>query len=110
MSTFKDREEAFENLYAHDQEQIFRARARRNMSLAAWAAQQMGRSSEETASYVNEIVAVDLLEGKDEPILQRIQKDLETSGHPAGETELKARMGLLMDEALRDIRASEREA
>ena len=42
MTTFDDRERAFENMYARDQEMQFKIIARRNRLLGAWAASLMG--------------------------------------------------------------------
>ncbi|MEM8776961.1 MAG: ATPase inhibitor subunit zeta, partial [Pseudomonadota bacterium] len=39
MSTFDDRENAFENMYAHDEEMKFKAEARRNKLVGLWAAE-----------------------------------------------------------------------
>jgi hypothetical protein len=38
MSTFDERESAFENKFAHDEEMAFRAIARRNKLVGLWAA------------------------------------------------------------------------
>ena len=46
MTTFDDREQAFEAKYALDQEQEFKAIARRNKMLGLWAAEKMGLSPE----------------------------------------------------------------
>ena len=42
MTTFDEREQAFEGKFAHDQEMAFRVTARRNRLLGQWAAAQMG--------------------------------------------------------------------
>ena len=42
MTTFDDRENAFENKFAHDQEMSFRVTARRNKLVGQWAAAKMG--------------------------------------------------------------------
>src|SRR6185436_20277793 len=42
MTTFDDREKAFENIYARDQEMQFKIVARRNRLLGMWAAAKMG--------------------------------------------------------------------
>ena len=44
MTTFDKREEGFEKQFAHDEELRFKANARRNKLLGAWAAGQMGIS------------------------------------------------------------------
>jgi hypothetical protein len=50
MTLFNERERAFENLFAHEEEVRFLAQARRNHLFAQWAAEQLGlRGSEATA-------------------------------------------------------------
>ena len=46
MSTFDDRENAFENKFAHDAEMQFKADARHNKLLGLWAAKMMGKYEE----------------------------------------------------------------
>ena len=45
MTTFDDRERAFEAKYAHDQELQFKVAARRNRLVAAWAAERPDRAA-----------------------------------------------------------------
>ena len=49
MASFEDRENAFENKYAHDAEMQFKAEARRNKLLGLWAAELMGKSGDDAA-------------------------------------------------------------
>jgi hypothetical protein len=51
MTTFDDRENAFEAKFAHDSEMQFRAEARRNKLLGLWAAELMGQSGDAAAAY-----------------------------------------------------------
>ena len=48
MTTFDDRERAFETKFAHDEEMKFRITARRNRLLGEWAARQMGLTDAES--------------------------------------------------------------
>ena len=52
MTTFDERENAFENMYAHDAEMQFKAMARRNKLLGLWAAERMGMSTSEVGDRV----------------------------------------------------------
>ncbi len=54
MSTFDDRERAFESKFAHDTEMQFRAEARRNKLVGLWAAGLLGKSGDEAAEYAHE--------------------------------------------------------
>ena len=51
MTTFDDRENAFENKFAHDEELRFKAEARRNKLLGLWAAGLMGKTGDDAAAY-----------------------------------------------------------
>ena len=61
MTTFDKREEGFEKKFAHDQDQEFRAIARRNKLLGLWAAGLMGKSDEAAADYAMSVVKADLM-------------------------------------------------
>ena len=56
MTTFDDRENAFENKFAHDAEMQFRAEARRNKLLGLWAAELMGKTGDDAEAYAREVV------------------------------------------------------
>ena len=62
MTTFDDREHAFENKFAHDAEMQFKAEARRNKLLGLWAAELMGKSADDAADYAKEVVRADFEE------------------------------------------------
>ena len=96
MSTFDDRENAFENKFAHDAEMQFKAEARRNKLLGLWAAGLMGKSDDEAASYATEVVKADFEEAGDEDVYRKISGDL---GDKADETEIRAKMKSLLAEA-----------
>ena len=56
MTTFDDRERAFETKYAHDEELRFRVIARRNRLLGQWAARLMGLSDAEADAYAKDVI------------------------------------------------------
>ena len=76
MSTFDDRENAFENKYAHDQEMQFRAEARRNKLLGLWAAELMGKTGDDAAAYAREVVKADFEEAGHEDVVRKVAADL----------------------------------
>ena len=93
MSTFDDRENAFENKFAHDAEMQFKADARRNKLLGLWAAELMGKSGEEAAEYAKEVVRSDFEEAGDEDVYRKVSGDL---GDLASETDVRSKMTELM--------------
>jgi hypothetical protein len=76
MTTFDDRENAFEAKFAHDSEMQFRAEARRNKLLGLWAAGLMGKSGDEAAAYAIEVVSADFEEAGDEDVVRKVVADL----------------------------------
>ncbi len=76
MTTFDDRENAFEAKFAHDGEMQFRAEARRNKLVGLWAAGLLGKSEEEAAAYAIEVVSADFEEAGDEDVVRKVAGDL----------------------------------
>ncbi len=96
MSTFDDRENAFENKFAHDAQMQFKAEARRNKLLGLWAAELMGKSGEEAEAYATEVVKSDFEEAGDEDVLRKVAGDL---GAKASEDDIRAKMTEFMSTA-----------
>ncbi|MCV3271975.1 DUF1476 domain-containing protein [Roseobacter sinensis] len=96
MTTFDDRENAFENKYAHDAEMQFKAEARRNKLLGLWAADLLGKTGEDAAEYAKEVVKADFEEAGDEDVYRKVSGDL---GHRADEQTIRTKMVELMAEA-----------
>ena len=60
MTTFDKREEGFEKKFAHDEELRFKATARRNRMVGAWAAEKLGITGAEAEAYAREVVLADI--------------------------------------------------
>ncbi|MEZ5715182.1 MAG: DUF1476 domain-containing protein [Paracoccaceae bacterium] len=76
MTTFDDRENAFENKYAHDEDMRFKATARANKLLGLWAAELMGKSGDEATAYALEVVKADFVEAGHEDVIRKVAADL----------------------------------
>ena len=76
MSTFDDRENAFEAKFAHDAEMAFKATALSNKALGVWASGLLGRTGDAVAAYAMEIIAADFEEDGDEDVVRKLVKDL----------------------------------
>ncbi|MGB0912922.1 MAG: DUF1476 domain-containing protein, partial [Phaeobacter italicus] len=77
MTTFDNREQAFENKFAHDEEMQFKAEARCNRLLGLWAADLLGKSGADAESYAQEVVKADFEEAGFEDVLRKVNSDLE---------------------------------
>ena len=96
MSTFDERENAFESKFAHDAEMQFKAEARRNKLLGLWAAELMGKTGDEAAAYATEVIRSDFEEAGDEDVFRKVSGDL---GNRADEQTIRTQMAALMIEA-----------
>ncbi len=76
MTTFDDREHAFENKYAHDEEMKFRATNRANKLLGLWAAELLGKTGDEASAYAIEVVKADFEEAGHEDVVRKVAGDL----------------------------------
>jgi hypothetical protein len=89
MSTFDDRENAFENKFAHDSELQFKADARRNKLVGLWAAELLGKSGDEAEAYAKDVVKADFEEAGHEDVFRKLAGDL---GDKADEATIRAKM------------------
>lgn len=99
MTTFDNREKAFENKFAHDQEMQFKAEARRNKLLGLWAAARMGLSGADADAYAKEVIISDFEEAGSEDVYRKVMSDLEERGASVPEKELRTKMAELLAEA-----------
>ena len=103
MTTFDDREKAFENKFAHDQEMAFRVTARRNRLIAVWAAGQMGLTPEETDAYAKAVVQADFEEAGDEDVVRKLLGDLVSAGVDTDEAVIRTALDAKTIEARRQL-------
>ena len=104
MTTFQDREKAFEDKYKHDQDLQFKVEVRRNKLLGLWIAEEfLGRSGAEADSYAKEVVTADFEEPGDADLLRKIFGDLEKQGVELSEHRLRKKMDELTVEAKQQI-------
>ena len=80
MTTFNDREQAFEAKYARDEEMAFRILARRNRLLGEWAARLMGLTEVEGEAYAKEVIRAEFEEAGDEDVIRKLLGDLTAAG------------------------------
>ncbi len=103
MTTFDKREEGFEKKFALDEEQKFKAEARRNKLLGQLIAEKLGMSGEAATAYAREVVAA-VFEG-DGNVLRKVLADVKAKGVTLTEQDLRARMDQLMAQAVAEVAA-----
>lgn len=93
MTTFDDRENAFEAKFAHDADMQFRAEARRNKLAGLWAAGLLGKTGAEADDYAMSVVSADFEEAGSEDVVRKLAADL---GSKASADEIRAKLGELL--------------
>ncbi len=103
MTTFDEREKAYERKYEHDQEFQFKANSRRNKLLGLWAAGLMGKTGDEAESYAREIVVADFEKPGHDDVIERLVRDLAAAGKPTEAHTILKQSEQLLTEARRQI-------
>ena len=103
MTTFDDRESAFENKFAHDEGLQFKITARRNKLVGLWAAEQMGLTPEEADAYGKSVVQADFEEAGDEDVIRKLLGDLTSAGVETDDGVIRAALDAKMVEARRQF-------
>ena len=103
MTTFDDRERAFETRYARDQEMQFKITARRNRLLGQWAAGLMGLTEAEADAYAKEVVRADFEEAGDEDVIRKVLGDLTSAGVDCDEARIRQTLEHKTVEARRQL-------
>jgi hypothetical protein len=103
MTSFDDREKGFERKFALDEEQDFKATARRNRMLAEWAAGLMGLETPD--EYIRAVIKSDFEQPGDEDVLRKVFGDLKGSGVSATEGEVRMKMDELLAVAREQIKS-----
>lgn len=80
MTTFDDREQAFERRFARDAEVEFRISARRNKLLGLWAAEQLKLTPAEAEAYAASVVQADFEEAGEDDVVRKVFGDFSAAG------------------------------
>ena len=102
MSNLNDRERAFENKFAHDEELKFRAYGRRNKLVGLWAADKLGKTGDDADAYAKEVVLADFEEAGDDDVFRKLRRDLDDS---VSDHQIRREMEHLLALAVEQVRS-----
>jgi hypothetical protein len=105
MTTFDKREEGFEAKFAHDEEVMFKAQARRNKLLGLWAAEKLGLSGAAAESYAQDVVKADLSKAGDEDVFAKIRADFDAKKVAQSDHQIRRTMDELLQKAVEQVKA-----
>jgi hypothetical protein len=107
MTTFDDRERAYETKFARDEEMQFRIVARRNKLLGHWAAGLMKLTPEETDSYATAVIQAEFEDAHDEDVIRKLLGDLTGAGVDVDEAAIRKALDDQTIEARRQLMQAE---
>src|SRR5665647_2732188 len=105
MTTFDKREEGFEKKFALDEEQKFKAEARRNKLLGLWVAEKLGLSDDAANAYAKDVVAAEFQEPGDADVVRKVMGDLAAKGVAITEQQIRVKMDELTAQAVAQVKA-----
>jgi len=105
MTTFDEREKEFEKRFALDEEQKFKAVARRNKLLGLWAAGLLGKTGADAEAYAKEVVLSDLEEAGEHDVFRKVRRDFDAKGVAQSDDQIRGIMSELMDRAVAQLKA-----
>jgi hypothetical protein len=106
MTTFDDREMAYEKKFALDADLKFKAESRRNKALAEWAGAKLGLSGAALDDYIKEVRKADLAEKGDDDVFRKVKGDLAAKGVAVDDADIRKVMGEALARAVADIEAA----
>jgi hypothetical protein len=103
MSKLNDRENAFENKFAHDEKINFKIEARSAKLFGLWAAEKQGLSGEAALAYAGEIISANIEKPGFRHILPKVKADLAAKGTEISDHMLTEELHRISEEAKEQI-------
>jgi hypothetical protein len=103
MTTFDEREQAFEHKFEHDEELRFKVRARKNKMLGLWAAGLIGKTGTDAENYARDIVMADFEKPGDHDVVHTLMHDLAAAGTPTEEHTIRRQGERFLAEAVKQV-------
>ncbi len=104
MSTFDNREKAFENKFMHDEKLDFAVEARLSKLYGLWAAEQLGLSDTDAQTYAGDVVEANLEEPGFNDILRKVRADFDEKGLDISNHIMEAELEKCLIEAKKQIK------
>ena len=99
------RQKGFESKFAHDEEMLFKANARRAKLLGLWAAEKLGLSGAEAEAYAKSMVVADFEEAGTEDLFRKVRKDFDAKKVAQSDHQIRRQMDELLAVAVEQIKA-----
>jgi hypothetical protein len=99
------RQKGFESKFAHDEEMLFKANARRAKLLGAWAAEKLGLSGAEAEAYAKAMVVADFEEAGTDDLFRKVRADFDAKKVEQSDHQIQRQIDDLLTVAVEQIKA-----
>ena len=106
MTTFDDREHAYEAHFVLEEQLEFKAQARRDRLIGLWAGEHLGLTGDALENYVLSVMRADLRHPGDDDVHQKVLADLADKGVHIHTHEVRERMDDFLMQARREVQAA----
>lgn len=103
MTTFDNREKAFEKKFAHDEKLDFAIEARLSKLYGLWAAEHLGLSGADAQTYAGEVISANLEEPGFNDILRKVRKDFDKKGLDISDHIMESELQKCLEEAKKQM-------
>lgn len=103
MTTFDEREKAYEKKFAMDQDLKFKSESRRNKMLAEWAAAKLGITGPAVEDYVKAVRKADLAQKGDEDVFAKLRQDFDGKGVAISDKDIRDAMHDFLAKAVAQV-------
>lgn len=103
MTSFSERERAFENKFQHDEELRFRVEAKAVKLFGAWAATQLALRDGEAQAYAESVLAADMAKDGIAKAIAKVQQDFAAAGKQFSEHQLQNEFGIHLTAAKKSL-------
>lgn len=105
MTTFDEREKAYERKFAHDEQLRFKATVRRNKLLGLWAAEKLGLSGPDADAYAKDVIRADFQQPGDEDLVAKLRQDFAAKTVAQTDDQIRQALVEMMAAAVSQIEA-----
>jgi hypothetical protein len=99
------RQKGFESKFAHDEEMLFKANARRAKLLGLWAAEKLGLSGAEADAYAKAMVVADFEEAGTDDLFRKVRADFDAKKVEQSDHQIQRQIDDLLAVAVEQIKA-----
>ncbi|SFK05610.1 DUF1476 domain-containing protein [Methylocapsa palsarum] len=109
MTTFDERENAFEAKLAHDEELKFKASARRDKKLGLWAAGKLAKSGAAAEEYASSLISADVAASGDDGVFKKLRADFDQAKVEQSDHQIRRKMEEFFAEAVEEVKTGVRD-